>query len=310
VYRIAAKAGVALFPDDAADADALFRNAEAALKKAKASGDRYLMYTQSMTETMRGKLTLENQLRQALEQGEFVLHYQPKVNLETRRIVGVEALIRWQSPELGLVPPASFIPLMEETGLILETGAWALERAVADHLRWHELGLQAPRVAVNVSPIQLRQRDFVATLRRAVAPGAKPPGVDLEITESIIMTNIEGNIEKVKAARDLGLSIAIDDFGTGYSSLGYLAKLPVQALKIDHSFIVSMASDPDAMTLISTIISLAHSLRLVVIAEGVETEEQARMLRLLRCQQMQGFLFSKPLPLEEMTDLLKQQRPG
>ena len=310
VYRIAAKAGVALFPDDGADADALFRNAEAALKKAKASGDRYLMYTQSMTETMRGKLTLENQLRQALDQGEFVLHYQPKVNLETRRIVGVEALIRWQSPELGLVPPANFIPLMEETGLILETGAWALERAVADHLRWHELGLQAPRVAVNVSPIQLRQRDFVATLRRAVAPGAKPPGVDLEITESIIMTNIEENIEKVKAARDLGLSIAIDDFGTGYSSLGYLAKLPVQALKIDHSFIVSMASDPDAMTLISTIISLAHSLRLVVIAEGVETEEQARMLRLLRCQQMQGFLFSKPLPLEEMTDLLKQQRPG
>ena len=310
VYRIAAKAGVALFPDDGADADALFRNAEAALKKAKASGDRYLMYTQSMTETMRGKLTLENQLRQALEQGEFVLHYQPKVNLETRRIVGVEALIRWQSPELGLVPPASFIPLMEETGLILETGAWALERAVADHLRWHELGLQAPRVAVNVSPIQLRQRDFVATLRRAVAPGAKPPGVDLEITESIIMTNIEENIEKVKAARDLGLSIAIDDFGTGYSSLGYLAKLPVQALKIDHSFIVSMASDPNAMTLISTIISLAHSLRLTVIAEGVETEEQARMLRLLRCQQMQGFLFCKPLPLEEMTDLLKQQRPG
>ncbi|OFZ92927.1 MAG: diguanylate cyclase [Betaproteobacteria bacterium RIFCSPLOWO2_02_67_12] len=310
VYRIAAKAGVALFPDDGADADALFRNAEAALKKAKASGDRYLMYTQSMTETMRGKLTLENQLRQALDQGEFVLHYQPKVNLETRRIVGVEALIRWQSPELGLVPPASFIPLMEETGLILETGAWALERAVADHLRWHELGLQAPRVAVNVSPIQLRQRDFVATLRRAVAPGAKPPGVDLEITESIIMTNIEENIEKVKAARDLGLSIAIDDFGTGYSSLGYLAKLPVQALKIDHSFIVSMASDPNAMTLISTIISLAHSLSLTVIAEGVETEEQARMLRLLRCQQMQGFLFCKPLPLEEMTDLLKQQRPG
>jgi diguanylate cyclase (GGDEF)-like protein/PAS domain S-box-containing protein len=306
--RVRAKVGVAMYPNDGADAETLVRNAEAALDRAKSTGSPYLFFAEEMTERVAGKLALEQQLQHALENDEFVLHYQPKVDLESRRIVGVEALIRWMSPERGLVPPGHFIPLLEETGLILEVGAWALRRAVRDHRDWLSQGLLAPRVAVNVSQMQLRHRDFVEVVRETLQQGAKPSGIDLEITESMVMHDIEGNVAKLKAIRDLGVSIAIDDFGTGYSSLGYLAKLPVQALKIDRSFIVSMASDPDAMTLISTIISLAHSLRLHVIAEGVETEEQARMLRLLRCDQIQGYLIARPQPLEQLTALLQAQK--
>jgi diguanylate cyclase (GGDEF)-like protein/PAS domain S-box-containing protein len=305
--RVSTKAGIALFPNDAAGAETLLRNAEAALAKAKGSGERHLFYTEQMTERVAEKLTLENKLRQALEKAEFVLHYQPKINLETRSIVGVEALIRWQSPELGLVPPMKFIPLLEETGLILEVGAWALNRAALDHRGWVEERLEAPRVAVNVSAIQLRQRDFVATLEQAIIGGAAPVGIDLEITESLIMEDIQATIEKLKNARGLGVNIAIDDFGTGYSSLAYLAKLPVGSLKIDRSFIITMLSDPNTMTLVSTIISLAHSLELKVVAEGVDAEEQARALRLLRCDEMQGYLYSKPLPMKEMVALLRKR---
>ena len=306
--RMRAKAGMAVYPNDGVDAETLYRNAEAALERAKSTGVPYVFFAQEMTERVAGKLALEQQLQQALEKEEFVLHYQPKVDLESRRIVGVEALIRWMSPERGLVPPGQFIPLLEETGLILEVGAWAIGRAVRDHQGWVEQGIAAPRVAVNVSQVQLRQRDFVDVVRELIQAGANPTGLDLEITESMVMHDIEGNVAKLKAIRDLGVSLAIDDFGTGYSSLGYLAKLPVGALKIDRSFILTMASDPNAMTLISTIISLAHSLKLHVIAEGVETEEQARMLRLLRCDQIQGYLIARPQPLEQLIPLLRAQK--
>jgi diguanylate cyclase (GGDEF)-like protein len=305
--RISARVGIALYPNDAGDAETLFRNAEAALKKAKQTGERYLFYRQEMTALVAEKLMLENKLRRALENDEFVLHYQPKVDLETRHIVGVEALIRWQSPELGLVPPGRFIALLEETGLILPVGSWALRRASLDHRRWMERKLRPPRVAVNVSAIQLRQRDFVSVIEQAIIDGPAPIGIDLEITESVVMEDIQGNIDKLKAARALGINIAIDDFGTGYSSLGYLAKLPVQSLKIDRSFVITMHSDANSMTLVSTIISLAHSLHLKVTAEGVETEEQARFLHLLRCDEMQGYLFSKPVPEQELARLLEKQ---
>ena len=304
--RISARAGVALFPNDGADAETLLRNAEAALRRAKETSERHVFHSPEMTEKSGEKLTLETKLRQALENEEFVLHYQPKVDLETRRIVGMEALIRWQSPELGLVPPMKFIPLMEETGLILQAGPWALKRASLDHRRWAEQGLAAPRIAVNVSAIQLRQRDFVGAVEQAIKEGIAPTGIDLEITESLIMEDVEGNIRKLKEVRALGMSVAIDDFGTGYSSLAYLAKLPVQTLKIDRAFIITMLNDPDTMTLVQTMISLAHSLRLTVVAEGVDAEEQAKMLRLLRCDQMQGYLFSRPVPFDEITALLKQ----
>jgi len=305
--RISAKAGIALFPNDGPDADALFRNAEAALKKAKATGEPYLFHARHMTERTAATLVLENKMRQAIEKEEFVLYYQPKVDTETRRIVGVEALIRWMSPERGLVPPLEFIPLLEETGLILGVGEWALQQAVRDYGRWLELGLKAPRVAVNVSAIQLRRPNFVKIVEDALKLGGAACGLDLELTESLLMEEITTSIEKLRALRGLGVSIAIDDFGTGYSSLGYLSKLPVQSLKIDRSFIVAMVKEPDTMTLVSTMLSLAQGLRLKVVAEGVDSEEQAKALRLMRCDEMQGYLFSKPVTFDQMTELLKRQ---
>jgi len=304
--KVAAKAGIALFPNDGADAETLLGNAEAALRKAKQSGERHVFYTPDLTERTGVSLTLETKLRRALEKEEFVLHYQPKVEVETRRVIGMEALIRWQSPELGLVPPGKFIPLMEETGMILDVGTWALKRASLDHRRWTEMNLRPPRVAVNVSAIQLRQKDFVEAVEQAIMEGVAPTGIDLEITESLVMEDIEGNIDKLRAVRGLSVGLAIDDFGTGYSSLSYLAKLPVQTLKIDRSFVITMLNEPDTMTLVQTIISLAHSLRLKVVAEGVDAEEQAKVLRLLRCDQMQGYLFSKPVPFDVLTTLLRQ----
>lgn len=304
--RISGRLGIALYPEDGPDAETLFRNAEAALKKAKRAGESYLFYEERMSERVSEKLALENKLRQAIEKDEFLLHYQPKVDLETRAVTGVEALLRWQNPELGLVPPLKFIHLLEETGLILQVGSWALRRAAWDHKTWTSQGLKAPRIAVNVSAIQLRQRNFVRLVEDAIVDGLAPTGIDLEITESLLMEDIEASIKKLQDVRGFGINLAIDDFGTGYSSLAYLAKLPVQALKIDRSFVKAMHDDPNAMTLVSTIISLAHSLRLKVVAEGVETEEQARILRLLRCDQMQGYLFSNPRPAEDLVALLEK----
>jgi diguanylate cyclase (GGDEF)-like protein/PAS domain S-box-containing protein len=305
--RISARAGIAMFPANGVDGETLMRAAEAALRRAKQSGERQVFHAAEMTERTAEKLSMENRLRRALERDEFVLHYQPKLDVETRRIVGVEALIRWQNPDMGLVPPGQFIPLMEETGIILDVGAWALRRAVEDHRRWTDLDVAAPRVAVNVSAVQLRKKDYVATLQEALRAGTRVPGVDLEITESLVMDDIQGNIEKLQEVRKLGVGISIDDFGTGYSSLAYLARLPVQALKIDRSFIITMLAKPDTMTLVSTMISLAHSLKLKVVAEGVDSEEQAKMLRLLRCDEVQGFLFSRPLPFDDLTALLRRQ---
>jgi diguanylate cyclase (GGDEF)-like protein/PAS domain S-box-containing protein len=299
VFRIAFKVGGALFPDDGTDADTLFKNAEAALKKAKASGDRYLFYTQKMTATVAGKLTLENQLRQALDKEEFVLHYQPKVSFASGKLTGAEALIRWNDPHTGLVPPARFIPILEETGLIHEVGRWALRQAIEDYLRWRTAGLAAVRIAVNVSPLQLRNRGFIAEIEQIIGIDAHAAaGLELEITESLIMEDVKHNIASLQAIRAMGVTIAIDDFGTGFSSLSYLAKLPVDTLKIDRMFVNEMTAAPQGLALVSTIITLAHSLKLKVVAEGVETEEQSRLLRSLSCDEMQGFLFSKPVPGE------------
>jgi diguanylate cyclase (GGDEF)-like protein/PAS domain S-box-containing protein len=299
VFRVSAKSGVAVFPDDGASADVLFRNAEAALKKAKAGGDRYLFYTQKMNETVVGNLSLENQLRHALDNEEFVLHYQPKVNLASGKVTGAEALIRWNDPRTGLVPPGRFIPILEETGLIHDVGRWALRKAIEDFLRWRAMGLPAVRIAVNVSPSQLREHGFIDELRQLIAIDANAAaGLELEITEGVIMEDIHQSIAGLQAIRALGITIAIDDFGTGFSSLSYLARLPVDTLKVDRSFVSSMAAAPEGLALVSTIISLAHSLKLNVVAEGVETEEQSRLLRLLSCDEMQGFLFSKAVPVE------------
>jgi diguanylate cyclase (GGDEF)-like protein len=299
VLRIAAKVGIAIFPDDGADADTLFKNAEGALNKAKTSGDRYLFYKQKMTETVAGKVTLENQLHQALENKEFVLHFQPKVNFRSGKLTGAEALIQWNDPRTGLVPPGRFIPVLEETGLIHEVGRWALRQAIENYLGWRAAGLAAVRIAVNVSPLQLRHPGFIAEIRQAIGIDAHAAaGLELEITESLIMEDVKHSIASLQAIRAMGVTIAIDDFGTGFSSLSHLARLPVDTLKIDRSFVIDMTAGPQGLALVSTIITLAHSLKLKVVAEGVETEEQARLLRLLSCDEIQGFLFSKPVPAE------------
>jgi diguanylate cyclase (GGDEF)-like protein/PAS domain S-box-containing protein len=298
-FRIAAKIGIALFPHDGTDAATLFKHAEVALKKAKVGGDRYLFYAQRMTETVAGRLTLENQLRQALDREQFVLHYQPKVKVSTGRLAGAEALIRWNDPATGLVPPSRFIPILEEIGLIYEVGRWALNKAIADYLRWIRAGLSAVRIAVNVSSQQLRHRDFVSDIKLAVGiDPAAAAGLELEITESMVMQDFKHNIVSLHSIRALGVCIAIDDFGTGFSSLSYLAKLPVDTLKIDRSFIVDMDVGQEGCALVTTIISLAHALKLKVVAEGVESAEQLRLLTSLHCDEFQGYLFGKPVPAE------------
>lgn len=300
-------AGIAVRAHEEDDADTLLRNAEAALRQAKRSGVSYLFYEPEMNAFIARTLFLENRLRQALERKEFVLHYQPKVCAVTGAITGLEALIRWQDPDNGLVSPAVFIPILEETGMIIQVGQWAIQSALADAMRWREMHGITSRVAVNVSSLQLQHKDFVDAIREAVSGWDAAPPLDLEITESMLMADLDGNVKRLEAVRDMGVRIAIDDFGTGYSSLGYLARLPVNALKIDRSFVSSMSMTPEDMTIVSTIISLAHSLDLKVIGEGVETEEQAKFLRLLKCNELQGFLISSPLPPE---DLVAFMRPG
>lgn len=294
---VSAKLGITLFPVDGADADTLLRNAEAALKKAKATGELFLFFTQAMTERVAERLSLEHRLREAVDNEEFVLHYQPKMSLATGKLTGAEALMRWNDPTAGLVPPDMFIPILEETQLIQEVGRWAMRRAVGDYLRWCDLGMAAVPVAVNVSALQMRNRDFIDEVRQVVAIDVRAAdGLELEITESMIMEDIEQAVASLHEIRAMGVRIAIDDFGKGFSSLASLSTLPIDTLKIDRAFVTDMTTGPQGIALINTIITLAHSLQLKVVAEGVETEEQSRMLQSLGCDEMQGFLFSRPIP--------------
>ena len=303
--RLNAKLGIASFPRDGADAASLFRNAEASLRHAKETGEPFLFYAPHINARAAEQRELENRLRKAVEQRELFLHYQPKLDLVTKRIVGLEALMRWQAPDGGLVSPAKFIPVLEQTGLILEAGRQAIAAASLAYRTWHARGLNAPRVAVNVSAVQLRRRNFVEDVQLALGAGvADGGGVDLEITESLLMSAVEDSTRKLRELRELGLRIALDDFGTGYSSLAYLSKLPLDSLKIDRSFVHGMTENADHTSIITAIISLAQALKLKVVAEGVETEEQAQLLRLLRCEQAQGYLFSPPVPAERIEALL------
>lgn len=302
--RLACRIGVSLSPRDGADAESVFKHAEAALHQAKASGERCSFYSRQISDGAAQRLALENQLQQALEKEQFVLHYQPKIGLETGRIEGVEALIRWNSPERGVVAPGEFIALIEETGLIIKVGAWAMCKAAQDHRAWTEAGLPAPRVAVNVSTVQLSTPDFADIVRRALAHGAVLPGIDLEVTESFVMNDVERIIDTLAAVRDMGVNIAVDDFGTGYSSLAYLVRLPVQILKVDRSFVATMLENDATMTLVRAVVSLAHSLNLDVVAEGVETQEQMLALREIGCDQIQGYYAGRPVPAGVLAGML------
>ena len=301
-------AGVALYPDDSADAETLFGNAETALKNAKSSGVPYLFYKPAINTYVRDVLKLEHRLHRAIENNEFVLHYQPRVDTVTRAIVGLEALIRWNHPEDGLIAPGHFIPLLEETGLISEVGRWVVRKVLADYRSWQQKGATLPRIAVNVSIQQLRNPRFADDIRDAIAEsGVGAQALELEITESLFMDDINARIETLRKLGEMGVCVTIDDFGTGYSSLSYLSRLPVHFLKIDRSFIASMIDDPDNMAIVSSVISLAHALKLRVVAEGVETEEAARHLHRLACDEMQGFLFARPGPAEEVMERLIAQ---
>ena len=308
---LSSAAGIAVFPEDGVDADALFKNAEAALGQAKQSTEPYLFYQPKMNARMAGTLLIENKMRRALDRGQFELYYQPKFRTRGTQIAGFEALMRWNDPDAGLVTAGEFIPILEETGMIVEAGQWAMRRVLHEHAAWRQQGLNPPRIAVNVSAMQLRRKDFADQVRALVTEGALgaqgEPGLDLEITESLLMHDIEGCIEKLKAIRDLGVNIAIDDFGTGYSSLAYLSRLPVNALKIDRSFIDGMLRNNENMSIVSSIISLAHAMKLKVIAEGVETQQQLNTLAALECDEIQGYLMGRPVAAALAANLMRER---
>jgi len=250
-----------------------------------------------------------NNLRRALEENEFGLFYQPTVNVCTGRVEGLEALIRWNCPRRGLIAPADFIPCMEDSGLIVEVGEWILKRAAADYRAWRTRGFTVPPIAVNVSPLQLQHPGFVQQLSRATeASGDDRVRLNIEITEGVLMDNTEAVIRRLTEIRRLGVKIALDDFGTGYSSLRYLARLPIDILKIDRAFVATMTERPEDTWMVSSVISLAHGLKLTVIAEGVENQEQQKLLRLLRCDQMQGYHFSPPVPAHEVEAFLQRDQ--
>ncbi len=302
--------GVALFPRDGDDAGTLLRNADTALYRAKEVGrNTFQFYAAEMNARALERLTLESSLRHALEREELVLHYQPQVDLHSGAVVGVEALIRWQHPEFGLLSPVKFIGLAEETGLILPIGEWVLRTACAQAKAWADAGFPDLRMSVNLSARQFRQQDLVQQVAAALEDsGLDPRSLELELTESLLIHNVDASIAILSELSAMGVKIAIDDFGTGYSSLSYLKRFPIDRLKVDQSFVRDIAADPEDAAIVTAIITLSRSLRLGVIAEGVETEEQMAFLRSRLCDEMQGFHFSKPLPVAEMNLLLREGR--
>ena len=299
--RPSIRSGVAFHPHDGDTADSLVQNAEAALKAAREDNEKYMMYALVTQRPTSGTVALEARLTGALEHGEYLLHYQPKVDVGTGRIEGFEALLRWQDSQIGLVPPSVFVPLLERSGAMVEVGEWVLQQAVRDMQSWNDQGIASVRVAVNVSPLQLRRRDFVDSVLARLGPlhpGAA--GLDIEITESMLMHDIDLSVRKLWQLREAGIGVAIDDFGTGYSSLKLLSHLPVDTLKIDRSFIQGISDTPNVMTLVATIVSLARGFDMHTVAEGVETAEQLTMLRVINCDQAQGFYLGRPTPASEV----------
>ena len=299
-----ASVGVSMFPDDGKDSNSLIKNAGAALYLAKSSGgNAYQFFTADMHARASKRFALETSLRHAVDNEEFLIHYQPRVAIDSLQIVGVEALVRWQHPELGLISPAEFIPLAEETGLILPLGEWVLRAACRQNREWQDKGFPGMSVGVNISARQFQQQNLAETVIRILEEVGLAPGfLELELTESSIMSNVA--VDVLTGLKTQGVTVSVDDFGTGFSSLSYLKRLPINALKIDQSFVRDLTTDPDDAALVMAIVTLAHNLRLRVVAEGVETEEQLRFLRLLRCDEIQGYLISKPLSAEALEELL------
>lgn len=305
-FQITASIGMALYPNDGQDAQTLMKHADTAMYRAKEQGrNNYQLFTPAMNARILERLAMENNLRHALEREEFLVYYQPQVNTQTQKINGMEALIRWKHPEKGLVLPAEFIPLAEDTGLIVPIGEWVLRTACAQNKAWLDSGHEPMRLTVNISACQFQQGNLVETIARILAEtGLDANWLEMEITESIIMQDIEYTIKTLQQLREMGIHIAIDDFGTGYSSLNYLKRFPINTLKIDRSFINDIIVNPGDAAIVSTIIVLAQNLNLKVIAEGVETQEQLEFLKQRQCVEIQGYLFSKPVPPDEFERLL------
>ncbi|MCW1245976.1 EAL domain-containing protein [Pseudomonas sp. SAICEU22] len=311
---VTASLGVSVYPADGFDAVALIKKAETAMRNVKENGPNdYRFFTEDMNRRARQQQTIESGLRLALQRKEFVLHYQPKLDLASGKVVGVEALVRWNRPDHGLVYPSDFIPVAEDSGLIVPLSQWVLQEACQQACRWEAEGMRPLYLSVNVSAIDFRQRGFVDGIARTLKEtGLDPTQLELEITESVLMQNIDTTVATLKAIKHLGIRLAIDDFGTGYSSLSYLQKFPVDVLKIDQSFVGDLSIDSNDAKLVSTIISLGKSLNLHIIAEGVETRDQLEFLKIHQCEEVQGYYFSKAVEPQAFSQWMAEweQRPN
>lgn len=307
---ISASIGISLFPYDGVDMDTLVKNAETAMHRAKEQGENsYQHYTPGMNSKALEHLTIEYRLHKALEQHEFLVYYQPQIDIGNNRIVGAEALVRWKHPEIGLVSPGDFIPIAEETGLIIPIGEWVLRTACAQTRCWHEQGYDHLRIAVNLSARQFQQQSIIDTICDTINETSLPPeALELEITESLGMKNAEMTVLTLSELKQRGIRLSIDDFGTGYSSLNYLKRFPVHILKIDQSFVRDISVDQDDEAIVEIVINIAHALKLEVIAEGVENQRQLDFLRDKGCDSVQGYFFSPPVPPDQFLSLLETEK--
>jgi len=310
--NIGASIGISTYPSNGTTYDALTKNADTAMYKVKETGrNSFHFFTEELHATIKRRLILEKEMRTSISESSFEIHYQPKVEIDSCKIIGMEALLRWNHPELGAISPQEFIPIAEETGLIIPLGNWIMHQACAQNAAWIKAGYQPLRVAVNLSIRQFEQKDIAEQIQNILSEtGLAPEHLELEITESMVMNDINRAILTLKRLRKLGIHISVDDFGTGYSSLSYLKQFPIQCLKIDKSFVDDLCHNTDAVAIVSAIISMAGNLDLTVVAEGVETKEQMDFLRKEGCDQMQGYYYSMPLAVQEFTALLHRKMPA
>jgi diguanylate cyclase (GGDEF)-like protein/PAS domain S-box-containing protein len=306
--NLSSSIGISIFPDHGLNASQILKNADLAVHHVKKSGkNNYRFYNEIMTKEIENRVEIERYLKKAIEKDELVLNYQPLIDSYTKKIDSIEALVRWMHPKIGMISPLVFIPIAEETGFIKELGTWVLKTACKQNKIWQDKGFPPMKVSINVSPLQLEQDDFIAIVKNTlIQTQLEPKYLQLEITENVSMKFLDENVKILEELRTMGINIAMDDFGTGYSSLNYLMRLPIDSLKIDKSFIEDIQGSNNKELIMDTIIKLAHNLNLEVIAEGVETEEQLDLLRKMDCNKIQGYLFSKPLPKEELEKLLSK----
>jgi len=309
--HISASIGIAVFPEDGTEVEALLQNADSAMYEAKNRGrNNYQFYRADLNSKATERQSLETNLRHAIARGEMSLHYQPIIDVASGALAGAEALLRWTSPALGEVVPTRFIPIAEESGLIIPIGRWVLREACAQSKAWQDRGLPPFRLAVNVSVVELRSKDFVAVVAAILAEtGYDPAGLELEITETFLMQDSKSTALVLDALKALGVNLALDDFGTGYSSLSYMRRFPIDALKVDQSFVSDLATDADDASVVSAVINMGKGLNLRVVAEGVETREQLAFLQDNRCSEAQGFHISGPLPAGAFAEYLLKTSP-